>query len=337
MRHPPALLFKRRAQELEGLTTPGDRLWNDQVLDATRTSAAELRGDPASSAPDSRPVVPLAVMGEVERYPAEPEQLIITVADNEHGLVIRQEAVQESPDRRHQRILRSFVVASPIARAERRNGHLRGDGACAEVVEQARVWTMGDQPISRLKMPDQVVVVAQPPEVRAREQEVVGARRPELLQMRDRVRCVGWMVPRVSPVRRLREVPTLDGVELDQALIALAHHSHRRAWVDQAAHQPVDPVAHVPVVGPRVAREPAAGMLLRESGAAVDRVQVFAPIRGAPRTNEDTRQVAGLRNSAVSCLISVARPGLKSISSSSGPKTSLTYCSGWKVVQALLP
>src|ERR671911_1738083 len=106
------------------------------------------------------------------------------------------------------------------------------------------------------------VVVVQPPEVCAREQEVLGALFVELLEMRDRLRSVGGMVPRVFALRRAREVPTLTGPEPNQLLVALAHHDHGRAWVDQVAHQPVDTTPHLSVLGLWIARGPAIRSLL---------------------------------------------------------------------------
>ena len=247
----------------------------NEVADPTPPGGGQLRADRSLSERTDRPVFPVSVMREMERHPAQLEQLVLSPADDEHGLTIGKQAFQKSSDHGHQRILHTFTVdAAPVSRAQCRTWSSAGDGASPQVVDQARVGTVGDQPIPRTQMLGKPVVLVQPPKVRTREQEVAGALLSKLLELRDGLRPVGRVVPRVFSVGGAREVQAVSRLQMNQLRVALADHRHGRALVNQAAHQSVDPMADVGVLGLWIAWEPTGRTLLDQFHSAVNRVQL---------------------------------------------------------------
>src|SRR5918994_3471266 len=130
-RHLPATLTEWLAQSPGGLHLLARGVRNEEVPDPARSQGGQLPADRALPDRADRPVLPRSVIGEMQRRPTEPKQVVVTLADDEHRLAIRQQAIQESSDRGPQRILHSSAVgASLLAHTRRRNRGLgRGDAS----------------------------------------------------------------------------------------------------------------------------------------------------------------------------------------------------------------
>src|SRR5581483_12392055 len=126
----------------------------------------------------------------------------------------------------------------------------------------------------------QITVVAEPPHRGRREQQELGSAPDESLQLFDSVRAIGGMVAGISAVFRLRKIPALAPIKLEQIAVAPAHDGDRSPGRNVVVHN----LANMPdellvvlvrdVIRVASSRPRGEDFLLQPRGALLDHLQV---------------------------------------------------------------
>src|SRR5581483_1464500 len=226
------------------------RARDDQIPGAPVPQGVELGHEGQVGRTVDRNVLARAVLREVPGAPAKVEPLVGAAADDEDPGLGLEQAVEELSNRGDElrRALRLREHRRRLA-GERWRCRDRGpERRLVQVVDQAAVRTIGDQPVARLQVLCELRIVVEPPGVRTREDQVVGARGPELLEMGDRGNGVGGVIAAVLACGRAGEVPTEPVLELDELLVTLADDENRRSGRDQFPDDLVDSPAKLQVL-----------------------------------------------------------------------------------------